>query len=93
MTHSYTKLVRNFMTDYSLVPSFDLISNFDWENSFTRYDKKTNSHTLIDGILVSPGLVSLIDNVRISNYGGNVSDHLPVELDLHVVVPIQTTAS
>ena len=81
-----TKLVRNLMTDYSLVSSFDLISNFDWENSFTRYDKKTNSHTLIDGILVSRGLVSLIDNVRISNYGGNVSDHLPVEMDLHVVV-------
>ena len=74
------------MTDYGLISTFDLVDNFDWKDSFTRYDKKTNSHTLIDGIIVSKALVPYIDNVRISNYGGNVSDHLPVELDLNVVV-------
>ena len=85
-SHCYTKLFRKLMADFSLISAFDLISDFDWNNSFTRFDKKTKSYTLIDGFVISKDLVSLIDNVRISHYGDNVSDHLPVELDLHVVV-------
>ena len=69
------------MTEYGLISTFDLVDNFDWINSFTGYDKKTKSQTLIDGIIVSKALKSLIKNVRISHYGGNVSDHLPVELE------------
>ena len=85
-SHAYSKLVRKMMSDYNLMSSFDLINNFDWTSSFTRFDVKTKSYTLIDGILISRDLAPFVDNVRISHYGDNVSDHLPVEFDLHVVV-------
>ena len=31
-------------------------------------------------------MTDLVSNVRISNYGDNVSDHLPVEIDLQVTI-------
>ena len=48
--------------------------------------KKTNSFTLIDGILISDSLKGSIKNVRISYHGDNVSDHFPVELDIDLNV-------
>ena len=82
-SHSFTVMVRNMMHSFNLVSTFETTPNFDL-NSFTRYDTKTNSYTLIDGILISKDLVPMVDNVRISQYGDNVSDHLPVEIDLHL---------
>lgn len=69
-----------------MISSFDLIDKFGWNTSFTRFDKKTASYTLIDGILISRSLISSVHNVRIAHYGDNVSDHIPVELDLHVMI-------
>ena len=43
---------------------------------------------LIDGILMSNELRDVISNIRISNYGNNVSDHLPVELTLRASVSV-----
>ena len=59
---------------------------FHHQTSFTCYDVKTKSYTLLDGFLISDSLKTVIDNVRISQYGNNVSDHVPVELDLHVSI-------
>ena len=55
------------------------MTNFDHTSSFTRYDLKTRSFTLIDGILVSRSLLPRVSNVRINNH-----DHVPVEIDLTV---------
>ena len=60
------------------------MTNFDHTSSFTRYDLKTRSFTLIDGILVSRSLLPRVSNVRINNHDGNVSDNVPVEIDLTV---------
>ena len=76
------------MAKHKLVSAFDLNNSFDFSCSFTRFDNKTNSRTLIDGILLSEDLKSFVDNVRISEYGNNVSDHLPVEIDLLVSLSI-----
>ena len=84
--HTYSKLVRSLMEKYNLVSCFDHVANFDFDTSFTRYDVKTKSYTLIDGILISQDLIPLVDNIRISHYGNNLSDHIPVEIDLHVKV-------
>ena len=84
--HTYTAFVTQLMSKYDLVSTFDLMPNFDCQSSFTRYDLKTKSYTLIDGILVSKTLVPNVSNVRIGNYGNNVSDHVPVELDLTVQI-------
>ena len=80
--HPYSKLLANMMDRFSLKSAFDLIPSFDHRHSYTRSDVKTNSFTLIDGILVSESLTDRISNVRISHCGENVSDHSPVELDI-----------
>ena len=85
-SHTYSKLMIDFMARNSLLNTFNLIPNFDSTKSFTRCDEKTNSYTLIDGILVTESLSNLISNVRISEYGDNVSDHRPVEMELSVTL-------
>ena len=84
--HPYSVLIRDLMSRHSFISSFDLMSNFDPAVNYTRRDIKTNSYTLIDGILVSASLRNFVSNVRISDYGDNVSDHLPVELDLSISI-------
>ena len=86
VNHVYSKLVQQLMEKYQLFSTFDLSPDFDARNDYTRYDTKTRSFTLIDGIMTSQGLRSCINNVRIGHYGDNVSDHLPVEIDLFVTL-------
>ena len=74
------------MTKWSLISAFDLMPGFQSGTNFTRSDLKTNSFTLIDGILISDNLSHYVSNVRISDYGNNVSDHCPVELDLEAAL-------
>ena len=81
-THPFSVLLRDLMNKFSLHSAFDLIDNFNPDTEFTRSDVKTGSYTLIDGILLSQSLLNLVSNVRISEYGDNVSDHRPVELEL-----------
>ena len=85
-SHPYTILLRDFMRTHHLFSCYDLIDGFDAKNHYTRCDLKTNSFTLIDGILLSNNLRDRVQNVRISAYGDNVSDHIPVEIDLHVSI-------
>ena len=73
INHCYSKLVRQLMNKHHLVSAFDASPDFDLQSSFTRFDKKTNSYTLIDGVLFSDSFKPCIDNVRISNYGDNVN--------------------
>ena len=87
-SHCYSKLVRALMEKHHLMSAFDLDPSFDVSSSFTRYDNKTNSRTLIDGILLSERLKDSVENIRISDYGDNVSDHLPVELNLRVSLSV-----
>ena len=55
--HPYTKLVREMMNRHNLISCFDTVENFDKQSSYTRYDVKTGSYTLIDGILISDDLI------------------------------------
>ena len=68
-SHPYSKLLIDMMERFSLKSAFDLIPSFDPKQSYTRCDVKTNSYTLIDGILVSESLMDRICNVRISHCG------------------------
>ena len=74
------------MERHKLFMCYDIDPNFDSKSAFTRCDEKTNSYTLIDGILISNELRNLISNVRISMHGDNSSDHCPVEIDLKVSI-------
>ena len=86
LTHPFTQIIRGLMQKYDLMFSYDLAPNFDYQSSFTRYDMKTKSFTLIDGILISRKLSHCVDTIRISHYRNNLSDHIPVEIDLHLDV-------
>ena len=85
-THPYSKIMREFMERHHMFMCYDIDCTFDHKSAFTRCDEKTNSHTLIDGILISNDLWNLVSNVRISMHGDNSSDHCPVEIDLKVTV-------
>ena len=85
-SHPFSIFILDLMTKYSLLSAFDRMTNFDPNTFYTRSDPKTNSFTLIDGILISESLAPLVSDVRISDFGDNVSDHRPVEIDLHFVL-------
>ena len=84
VNHPFSVLINDLISGNGLFSAFDRMNNFDHTVNFTRCDYKTNSFTLIDGILLSKSLINYVSNVRISDYGDNVSDHRPVELDLNV---------
>ena len=65
--HPYSILLRDLMSRKSLFSAFDLVPNFDPSANFTRCDLKTNSFTLIDGILLSDSLRDLVSNVRVES--------------------------
>ena len=77
-------MVQDFMSRNDLISAFGMDVNFDYDNSFTRFDVKTNSYTLIDGFLISSSLRDIVTDVRILSRGDNLSDHCPVELDIEV---------
>ena len=81
-SHRYTRLLLPLMEKYDLMSSFEVDVNFNPDTAFTRYDRKTKSYSLIDGILISKDLKSKVSRISICHDGNNVSDHIPVELDL-----------
>ena len=87
-SHTFSKIIRNFMDTNNLISSFDLTPSFDPTTEFTRCDVKTNSYTLIDGILLSRSLSDTVLSSSISHYGNNVSDHCPVEMQLSIEVDL-----
>ena len=89
--HPFTVLIRDLMRKRDLMCTFDLIDNFDSGSFWTRKGKGQNGnefHSLIDFVLVSRSIVSKVENVRITEYPENLSDHCPVELEL--VINLET---
>ena len=82
--HPFSRLIRDFMTEYGLFSCFDLIPSFDPTTQYTRCDIKRNSYTLIDYVLISQSLRPFVENVCIDHHPLNVSDHIPVRLELNV---------
>ena len=82
--HNYSRIIRDLMQRNGLISAFDLIPGFDPDSNYTRCDVKTNSYTLIDGVLLSDSIADIVDSVSIAHLGNNVSDHSPVDLTLKV---------
>ena len=57
----YTDLIHDMMSEFDLVSSFDFSPDFDHNNSYTRFDIKRNSYTLIDSILLSRSLSDIVE--------------------------------
>ena len=84
LNHPFSSLINSMMYDYGLLSGFDLKSDFDPAKNYTRFDLKRGSFTLIDGILFSQSLRSLVRSCSILDPPLNASDHLPVELVMDV---------
>ena len=78
----YTQILLPLMEKYDLIPAFDIDPNFDSQTSYTRNDAKTQSYSLIDGILISKNLESKVTRIAICHDALNVSDHAMVETDM-----------
>ena len=52
-SHPCTCLIREFMRRNNLVSTYDITTDFDYDTAFSRFDMKTKSYTLIDGIVIS----------------------------------------
>ena len=82
ITHPYSMQINSLIKDYDLLTNYSFIDNFNPESAFTSFDTKRNSYTLIDGVLISRSLSSLVKSSSILNHHDNVSDHCPVEIVL-----------
>ena len=82
--HPYASLIREMMSKFDLISSFNSNSSFDPARDYTRSDIKRNSYTLIDGIFISSSLSYAVVSSQILHPHHNVSDHLPVELTISV---------
>ena len=84
--HPFTPLIRDLMQRRSLCCTYDLIENFDPNTAWTRSNfGSASTGTLIDYIFVSEDIKALVSNVKINHLHGNLSDHLPVSIDIQFV--------
>ena len=88
--HPFTPLVRGLMARRSLFCTYDLDPNFNSQTAWSRTGRRTNgnSYTLLDYVIVSESLRNSVSNVAICHYPDNLSDHLPVTIDLELCVQI-----
>ena len=86
--HPFTPLVRGLMARRSLFCSYDLDPNFDSQTAWSRTGRRANgnSYTLLDYVIVSESLRNSVSNVAICHYPDNLSDHLPVTIDIELCV-------
>ena len=85
MSNPFSVLIRELMQKRNLISSYDLAAEFDPNTSWTRKGKGRDGaeyFSLIDFILISRSISPIVENVRISDYAENLSDHCPVEMDL-----------
>ena len=89
--HQFSVLILELMQKRNLMSSYDLLHNFNPDTSWTRKGKGRNGvehHSLIDFILISRSLSTKVENVRITDYPENLSDHCSIEIDLIVELEI-----
>ena len=86
--HVFSGIMNDFIKANDLLSAYDFIPGFTPSSNFTRCDIATNSYTLIDGIFFSSSLSDIVKSASISHYGNNLSDHVPVEIVIDVVVEL-----
>ena len=89
--HPFAASLNDFITSRDLICSFSLMDSFNIDSSYTRYDSRSKS--LLDYIFVSRDLTDCVSNVFIGEFHDNLSDHLPVEIELSLRLPIINTRS
>ena len=82
--HPFAASLNDFLTSHSLVSTFSRMTSFNIDSTYTRYDSRSKS--LLDYIFVSQGIVDSVTKVSVGEYHDNHSDHLPVEVELSLLI-------
>ena len=88
--HPFHGLLKNFIDKHGLISTFDYSTTFQSGQSFTRHDARSTS--LLDFIFISPNLLPQLGCVKIGQYHDNLSDHLPVEIELNIELSFGTAS-
>ena len=83
-SHPFASSLNNFTSSHNLICTFSMMESFQIGSTYTRYDSRSKS--LLDYIFVSQGLREFITKVSIGEYHDNHSDHLPVEIELSLLI-------
>ena len=85
--HPFTPLVNDLMLRQKLICSYELRTNFNPDDLYTRSSRNSNgdSFSLLDYIIISEDLKGLTTNVTVNHLSDNLSDHLPVSADFDLI--------
>ena len=84
-SHPFSPLLLDFVTRRNLFCTYNLHASFNPQHAFTRSNYGAeNSGTLLDYIFISYDLRPSVSKVAISHFSNNVSDHLPVTIDIEL---------
>ena len=91
-SHPFTPILRDLLTRRQLTCTFDLIDSFDSNTSFTRTNYgAAGSGSLLDYVFVSHELREFTSDIMINNFSDNISDHLPVTINIELLVSVTKT--
>ena len=85
-SNQFSIILKNFINQRGLYCTFDSISSFDRTKTYTRFNLKQKSFSLLDFLFVSPHFVPYILDITIVDHGDTLSDHLSVKITLDVTI-------
>ena len=94
-SNEFSTILTSFVHERDLYCTFDKMTSFQSDLTYTRCNVMQNSFSLLDYVFVSKDLVNYVDNVEIIDSGSNLSDHLPIRVSLSIDlssqhVPVQS---
>ena len=85
-TNQFSDSLIHFINQRDLCCTFDHMTLFDSSTSYTRFDLKLNSFSILDYVFISKDLVLYLRDVSILDQGIILSDHVPVKVNIDVDV-------
>ena len=85
-SNQFTILLKKFIAQRNLYCTYDSMSSFDIDSTYTRCNLKQNSFSLLDYVFVSRNLIPYINDVVIMDSGDVLSDHIPVRVSFNLII-------
>ena len=90
-SNDFTVILNSFISEHNLHCIFDSMPSFNPASSYTRFNLKQKSFTLLDYVFVSSELTKHIIDTSIFDSGASLSDHHPLQLSLSIdLFPVNT---
>ena len=82
--NEFSPILQDFIRERDLYCCYDSMTAFNSCTTYTRFNLKQNSYSLLDYVFVSKSLSNHISKVNIIDSGAILSDHFPVHLSLSI---------